>query len=1671
MLKSKIFIFVAFACLLLPGLPARAQPISFNEIMFDPEGADYFDEFIELVNNSDAPFNLDGANLIINGSPETLVFPESNTILAPGDRALILDRGYLIDKESFSYQALIPTGTLLFTIQDNSFGKNGLLNTEPNELLLISAAGDTLSRVVTTPDQSSGFSDEKVLSDGPNTPDNWSNSQVKPGTPGLRNSVSPKDFDLAISSFRIATTAREIEPGRPVGINVSVTNVGLQPCSDADIVFGIDVNTDSVLQISEYLFGTTETLVPGDSARFELSIPDPVSGSTRLIAAIDFYRDEQKNDNIRFLELRVPYPRQAVAINEFMYYPIGETGLEWAELVNISDDTLNLKHWTIADASIEALLTGKDFFLPPQEYVVIARDSSFLNLWETQGRFLDCEQNFPILNNSKDSIIIQDLTGRVMDRVGYSSQWGYSQGITLERRNPYFEPNDARNWGLSLAEAGGTPGFVNSLRFPEHDLQLQCENVQWLSENLLPGKTVILQISVANVGLRPAAGFSFDILYYQSLDSISASRLIFQKAWADTLQPFASLTDTLRWEIDQGGMGFIYCSIHYSLDLNLQNDDITLPLTVGYPVHSAVLNEIMYNPASGKPEWFEILNISRGNLNLQNWAFKDANATHFQLTEFRNDLKPDSFAVITGDENFRSAYPNFHGKLIITPAFPALNNTVDSLVILDAVQHRLDSLAYDSRWGDRKGFSLERRNPCGASTDEANWGLSQSESGSTPGYRNTIATRNLDLALDSIFLSVTPPPVDGRPAEIHARIYNAGLNPVPTFDLAYRIETMMNDSIAQTVLDTTLQIDIALAAGTTRTEILALPSLPGGVQRLIGRILLDGDGEPSNNSDSIWIRIGYAPQAVVINEILYAPESGESEWFELYNRSQRAANLNSWEFHDASGKWLALIDSTFILDAGDFCVVAANADFLQGYPGFAGLLIVPDNFPTLNNRSDSLFIRDARANRLDRVYYQQEWGGGSGISIERRDPNSAAIAANNWRSSQSGNGATPGAANSVLKFEYDLTILPDSFHFDDSLTAPGQQAPFSVTMKNSGMLASPTFSVAIYHDRNNDASGTPDEEVWVQSNIPMPAPDEQLTIHGELYAGSPGLAHFIVVIETEGDENPADNSATTRLYIAFAPGTLSCNEFLPYPILGQTEFIEWFNCSDASLDLYLWQLSNRHSRVTIREHSAIPAGEYVVFTGDSSFFTNYALPGVTVIVPEKWPGLNNSAGEIGLRDLTGSRIDSLSYGETWEVVPGFSFEKIHPQLASADAASWKICEDSRGATPGRINSVSPYLYDLAQDSVTVSRAYGDTASTFPLTIYLRNAGQAQCDSAKLILLERSAAALTPIAQLPVPPLAPVESWELQFTAGPFGPGLHFLVSVIQWSRDGNPKNDSLVTKIKIAYREETIRISEFMAFPPDVYKTGTSIAEYIELRNSGESPINPGGWYFSDENTARRVEIYHPYALPPDSFLVIASDSSIFAFQNLRYYNTCITADFPSLNNDADQIIIQDLTGKTIDSLQYDSDWNIQQGVSMERIYLKNPNTKSNWRASVSPRGGTPGLVNSVVIKQALKKFGIQAKPNPFSPNGDGIDDEVGIHFQLPFASAKVTVDIYDLAGRLVFNPAITMRTSSEGVIYWNGDSEQGEKARVGMYVARLNATDLATNKTVGYITTIVRAR
>ena len=84
----------------------------------------------------------------------------------------------------------------------------------------------------------------------------------------------------------------------------------------------------------------------------------------------------------------------------------------------------------------------------------------------------------------------------------------------------------------------------------------------------------------------------------------------------------------------------------------------------------------------------------------------------------------------------------------------------------------------------------------------------------------------------------------------------------------------------------------------------------------------------------------------------------------------------------------------------------------------------------------------------------------------------------------------------------------------------------------------------------------------------------------------------------------------------------------------------------------------------------------------------------------------------------------------------------------------------------------------------------------------------------------------------------------------------------------------------------------------------------------------------------------------------------------------------------------------------------------------------------------------------------VELTPNPFTPNGDGVNDELKIAYDVlrVFESVPVRTEVYDLSGRLVWKPPPALRKVGEVRESWDGRNDEGSLLPPGMYLMKISA-------------------
>ncbi len=979
--------------------------LTISEVMFYPASGP--NEFIEIYNTSSTnTIDLDSLKIIYyTSNPDFIIDAGEGTLLPPESYAIILEGDYIIG--SGIYDGIIPSNALVLKINDNAFGTSGMANTSDRPIWLVNTTDDTLEAYTYSANNSQAFSDEKINLVKDSSSSNWANSLVQNGTPGFQNSVTPVQFDLALSSLTFSPTL--IFEGDDVTITVKVMNLGSDIAANYSVEIYNDVNFDSVADPGEIIFSQNYfNLASGDSISASTVMNSLTAGNYQIIAKVVFAQDENLLNNSKIKSFNVYPPGNNyndLVINEIMYAPSsGEP--EWVELFNRTPSSINLKHWTFSDNSTSVEITNNDILIPSEDYIVLTKDSSILNFYNVGSEII--KVNIPALNNTGDAVVIKDSVGAIIDSVLYSPDWGgNSGGKSLERISIEQNSNDETNWGTSVNPFKATPGRINSLT--QKDFDLVADDISFNPEFPLSSDSVSISAKIKNAGLNSAT-FSIQLFEDTNLDSIPD--LLLETLNGLNLSAGDSSLNTFSYLIQniQTKRGF-EINVVFSSDQDTSNNRFYKTIEPGFPPQSIVVNEIMYTPAGGEPEWIELYNKSGVEINLNGWNISDVFTTPTTTTiEEDYFFQPNSYLVISRS---LSIY-NFHRFIpsdVIVISIPSLNNDVDGVVLKDNRGLAIDSVLYSSQWGGTNGYSLERISIDAESNLPANWNSSIDIEQSTPGRINSITPKQFDLSVAE--MNFNPRfPVPGEDVFITTKIKNNGSSSANNFIVEFYIDTDSNQ-----VVDLLLssQNNLSLNAGDS-VSISSSNAIQNLNSKILAAVRVDysEDEDTLNNYVERSVEPGFAQNIVLINEVMYNPAEGEPEWLELVNVSNIEINLKNWSVSDILTTPTKNFISTndLLLEPDEFLIITKDTSFFNIHPNVTAQTKFV-NFGTLGNTADGIIIYDFRDGIIDSLFYRSSWGGKKGYSLERISLEEATNDSTNWTTSLSDSGSTPGKPNSI----------------------------------------------------------------------------------------------------------------------------------------------------------------------------------------------------------------------------------------------------------------------------------------------------------------------------------------------------------------------------------------------------------------------------------------------------------------------------------------------------------------------------------------------------------------------------------------------------------------------------------------------------------------------------------
>lgn len=964
-----------------------------NEIMYSPSSGE--PEWVEFFNRTGTDLNLKKWQM---SDLNTSVTITNENIYIPPEAYIVLTK----DTSIINYYN-IPSEIILVNLPS--------LNNTGDAVTIKDSLGVLIDSVLYFPDwggNSGGRSLERISTeDNSNDPLNWGTSSgLFKATPGRVNSITPKDFDLAISQFKPEKDFAILN--EDVVFNIKVINKGLNTSQGFDISFYRDANADSIAQLTEFIESKPGIpMFSGDSSIVNFSTNDFETGVNYFITKLITQTDDDTTNNIAYSKVTgvsINEIRNDLVINEFMYSPVSPQP-EWIEIYNRSSKTIDLKNYMVADDSDSLVVVTNSIFISPGEYVVFADDISIYNYFNIPSQVVI--GNIPALNNSGDKIILLDSLNRTIDSLSYKSSWGGNNGNSLERINSELFSTDSSNWETSVSIFNATPGYINSIT--QKDFDIAVTDLIFTPAFPLDNDTVNISAIVKNEGLNEA---SFILQLYRDINLDSIPDLLIETSSSLIVLQDDQFTFQFNYKIENilDEHAFFVKAL-YEMDEDTTNNILYGTIKPGFPPQSVVINEIMFTPAGGEPEWIELYNNTGSIINFFNWSITDIFSTPVQsFVNAELIIEPFSYLVLTKNNSI----VNYH-RFIPSPLFeidlPVLNNDVDGIILKDERGAVIDSVKYNSEWGGTNGYSLERKDINVGTNLPLNWGSAVDIEQSTPGRINSITPKQFDLSIAAINFNPRFP-VPGDNVFVSALIINMGSSDADNFDVGFYIDTDSNNVVDKVL---SLETGIALASGDTANITSAFP-----VENLTSKILTAVDIFYNNDEDTLnnyfekYVQPGFGKKVLAINELMYSPVENEPEWIELVNISGEEINIKNWSVSDIlSTPTKNLITSgNIILNPDEFLIIAKDTSFTGFHPDVTAQILFT-NFGSLANTEDGIIVYDFRDGIIDSLLYNTGWGGKNGYSLERISVTDETNNSRNWTSSLSENRSTPGAPNSI----------------------------------------------------------------------------------------------------------------------------------------------------------------------------------------------------------------------------------------------------------------------------------------------------------------------------------------------------------------------------------------------------------------------------------------------------------------------------------------------------------------------------------------------------------------------------------------------------------------------------------------------------------------------------------
>lgn len=259
---------------------------------------------------------------------------------------------------------------------------------------------------------------------------------------------------------------------------------------------------------------------------------------------------------------------------------------------------------------------------------------------------------------------------------------------------------------------------------------------------------------------------------------------------------------------------------------------------------------------------------------------------------------------------------------------------------------------------------------------------------------------------------------------IRTTIHNEGTGLITGFDLNLFLDENQDSVPEQAEFLDSFSYSGSISPADSVEPLVPIRPIPAGTHQVIGILSAEGDSNPDNNTLAAPVFVAYASSSIIINEVMYEPLSGGSEYVELHNPGSVAVDPSGWILSDrpgadGEGNEVMIPPSAGFIPPGGYLLFGADSLLRVQFGSIPGsTLIAPAGPLTLNNDGDCVILKDPIRTVIDSVAYMPEWHhpavlDETGRSLERISPFVPGSDFRNWSTCTSFDGGSPGSLNSI----------------------------------------------------------------------------------------------------------------------------------------------------------------------------------------------------------------------------------------------------------------------------------------------------------------------------------------------------------------------------------------------------------------------------------------------------------------------------------------------------------------------------------------------------------------------------------------------------------------------------------------------------------------------------------